>query len=132
MMTDELRTEQERTLAQYQKDHGEEFVAYVKKQGIQTVLEIERGRTEVRDHNGKIFTVKLRGVARTWPLGRVGEDAAFSEKQFESILTLVRCPRTEQLPSGLLVHKVSNRFYVAEKVENRPVDPHVGVKENGK
>jgi hypothetical protein len=113
LMTDELRQEQENTLAEYQRQRGQEFVAYIKAQGIQTALEFNSKRTEVTDHNAKTFTVRLLGVARTWPLNRVGEDAAFSEKDFESFVTLVRCPRTEGTPNGLLVAKVSTRFYVA-------------------
>lgn len=130
LMTEELRGEQQRVLAQYEKDHGEEFVAYVKKQGIQTVLEFDARRIEVRDHNGKTFSVKVRGSARSWPLNRVGEDAAFTEKSFESVVTLVRCPRTERTPNGLLVYKVANRFYVDETREQKPVDPHVAPKED--
>jgi hypothetical protein len=118
LMTEELRQEQQRVLAQYEKEHGEEFVAYVKKQGIQTLLDFDAKRLEVRDHNGKTFTVKAHGIARSWPLSRAGEDAAFTEKSFDSVLTLVRCPRTEGTPNGLLVHKVVNRFFVDEKKED--------------
>lgn len=113
LMTDELRKEQESTLAEYQRQRGQEFVAFIKAQGIQTALEFNAKRTEVTDHNAKTFTVRLLGVARTWPLNRIGEDAAFSEKDFEAFVTLVRCPRTEGTPNGLLVAKVSTRFYVA-------------------
>ena len=114
LMTDELRREQEKTLAEYQQQRGQEFVAYIKAQGIQTALEFNSKRIEVTDHNAKTYTVRLLGVARTWPLNRVGEDAAFSAKDFESFVTLVRCPRTEATPNGLLVAKVSTRFYVAQ------------------
>src|SRR5438309_748768 len=83
-----------------ENNEREEFVAYVKRQGIQTELAFDDKRTELRDHSGKVFTVRLRGVARTWPLGRMGEDAGFSAKEFDAIVTLVRCPRTEQTPNG--------------------------------
>jgi hypothetical protein len=125
-MTLELQTQQNETLRRYLSEHNEAFVAYVKKQGIQTVLEFDGKRVDVTDHNGKAFTVRLRGTARTWPLNRVGEEAAFTAREFESFVTLVRCPRTEQTPNGLLVAKVSNRFYVEEKKTVAPLDPHLG------
>jgi hypothetical protein len=124
LMTSELRSEQERTLAQYKKEHGEEFVAVIKRQGIQTTLEFDPSRVEVSDHNGKAFTVRLRGSARTWPLNRSGQDAAFSERDVEAFVTLVRCARTEQTPNGLLVAKVSSRFYADDKRSDAPVVPH--------
>jgi hypothetical protein len=125
LMTESLRKEHAELLAQYEKDHGEELVAFVKKQKIQSVLEFDAKRTEVRDHNGKTFTVKLRGTARTWPLNRPTEDAAFQEKEFEAVLTLVRCPRTEETPNGLLVHHVAQHFFEVEKSDLAPVDPHL-------
>lgn len=127
LMTNELRVDQERTLAQYKKEHDEEFVSVIKKQGIQTVLEFDPKRIELTDHNGKTFTVRLRGTARTWPLNRAGKDAAFSQRDLEAFVTLVRCARTEQTPNGVLVAKVSSRFYVEDTHEQRPADPHVGV-----
>jgi hypothetical protein len=123
LMTSELRSDQERTLAQYKKDHGEEFISVIKKQGIQTVLEFDPNRIEISDHNGKAFTVRLRGTARTWPLNRSGQDAAYSEREVEAFVTLVRCARTEQTPNGLLVAKVSSRFYVDDNRTARPTRP---------
>ena len=125
LMTAELRKQQEETLKGYEHDHGEELVAVIKKQGIQTVLDFDAKRIEVTEHNGRAFTVHLRGRARTWPLNRVGEDAAFSERQFESFVTLVRCARTEQTPNGLLVAKVSNRFFVDAEKTDGALAPHV-------
>jgi type IV secretory pathway TrbF-like protein len=120
LMTDELRAQHERMLADYEREHQKEFVAFVKEQGIQMVLELKSDRTRVTDHAGKVWTVQLIGTARTWPLGRVGEEAAFTERDIEAILTLVRCPRTESTPNGLLVAKVATRFFVDEK--SQPVD----------
>lgn len=128
LMTSELRGDQERTLAQYKKEHGDEFVSVIKKQGIQTVLEFDPKRIETSDHNGKAFTVRLRGTARTWPLNRSGQDAAFSERELEAFVTLVRCARTEQTPNGLLVAKVSSRFYVDDNHPERPARPRVGAR----
>jgi len=120
-MTDELRAQQQQTLARYKAEHGgDEFVTYVKQQGIQTVLDFDAARTQVTSHNGKSFTIRLVGVMRTWPLNRVGDEAAFVQKDFESYVTLVRCARTEQTPNGLLVAKVATRTYVAEEP---PADP---------
>jgi hypothetical protein len=114
LMTEELRAEQRRVLDGFEKTQGTEFVAYVKKQGIQTEFEFDAKRIDVVDHNQKTYTVHLRGAARTWPLGRAGEDAAFTEKEFDAFVTLVRCPRTEQTPNGLLVSKITRRFYARE------------------
>ncbi len=114
LMTDELRADHERQLAEYRRTHGEDFVAFVKAQGIQTVLEFPSVKTGVVDHDGKAWTVRLVGTARTWPLGRVGEAAATSERELEALVTLVRCPRTEATPNGLLVAKVATRTFVAE------------------
>ena len=117
LMTSELQKQQEETLKAYEKEHGEAFVSVIKKQGIQTVLDFDSKRTETTDHNGKAFTVRLRGEAKTWPLNRAGEEAAFSVREFEAFVTLVRCPRTEETPNGLLVAKVSSRFYVEDRRE---------------
>ncbi len=114
LMTDELRAEHERQLADYRREHDKDFVAFVKEQGIQMVLEFPSEKTRVIEHNGKVWTVRLVGTVRTWPLNRVGDPAAFTERDLEAIVTLVRCPRTEQTPNGLLVAKVSTRFFVAE------------------
>jgi hypothetical protein len=120
LMTDDLRTEQRHALDQFEKSQGVEFVSYVKKQGIQTEFEFDSKRIDVVDHNGKAYTVHLRGVARTWPLGRAGEDAAFSAKEFDAFVTLVRCPRTELTPNGLLVGKITRRFYSETSAPSAP------------
>jgi hypothetical protein len=120
LMTEGLRKSERETLAKYQKDHGEEFVAVIKKQGIQTVLEVDPKRVETSDHNGKAFTVHVRGTAKTWPLNRTGNDAAFSERDFEAFVTLVRCARTEQTPNALLVAKISSRFYAPTDAASAP------------
>ncbi len=114
LMTDELRAENERQLADYRREHGTDFVASVKAQSIQTVLDLPADKTRVTDHDGKAWTVRLAGVARTWPLGRVGEPAAVAERELEAIVTLVRCPRTEKTPNGLLVAKVATRYFVPD------------------
>jgi len=114
LMTGELRAEHERQLADYRREHDREFVAFVKEQGIQMVLEFPSEKILVTEHNAKVWTVRLRGTARTWPLSRIGDPAAFTERDLEAIVTLVRCPRTEQTPNGLLVAKVSRRFFVAD------------------
>jgi hypothetical protein len=126
MMTEDLRTEQRRVLDNFEKTQGVEFVSYVKKQGIQTEFEFDSKRIDIVDHNQKAYTVHLRGLARTWPLGRAGEDAAFTEKEFDGFVTLVRCPRTEQTPNGLLVSKITRRFYAADA---KAADPYSAKKE---
>jgi hypothetical protein len=125
LMTAELRAEHERMLANYEREHQKEFVAFVKEQGIQMVLDWKNDKTRITDHNGKAWTVRLVGTARTWPLSRVGDPAAFTEREIEALVTLVRCPRTEKTPNGLLVAKVSTRFYVAESgTEPAPATPN--------
>ena len=71
----------------------------------------------------------LRDLLRSLrPLGRVGEEAAFTERDIEALLTLVRCPRTEKTPNGLLVAKAAARFFVADTDAN-PGAPAAPVKE---
>jgi hypothetical protein len=41
-------------------------------------------------------------------------------------VTLVRCARTEQTPNGLLVAKVSSRFFVDDNRTARPARPSTG------
>jgi hypothetical protein len=115
LMSDELRAEHARMLATYQQERGEELVAAVKAQGIQTVFAWKDARTRITDHGGRAFTAQLLGTARTWPLSRVGEPGAFRARDVEAIVTLVRCPRTELTPNGLLVAKVTTRFYVEDE-----------------
>jgi hypothetical protein len=119
LMTAELQAEHRRMLATYETEHGREFVSYVREQGIQMTLELRDDRMEVKDH-GSVFTVRLVGTARTLPLHRIGEESAIVEREIEAHLTLVRCPRTELTPNGLLVSKVASRFYVAEEPGSRP------------
>jgi hypothetical protein len=114
LMTAELRAEHERQLADYRREHDRDFVAFVKEQGIQMELEFPADKVRLLEHNSKAWSVRLVGVVRTWPLNRVGDPAAISERDLEAIVTLVRCPRTEQTPNGLLVAKVSTRFFVSE------------------
>jgi hypothetical protein len=120
LMTDELREEHEHMLADYQRQNDRDFVAYVRDQQIQTTLDFDRARFEVTGHNGNAFTVRAVGTARTWPLSRIGDEAAYSEKHFESFVTLVRCPRTELTPNGLLVAKVASKFHVDEPSTHEP------------
>src|SRR5262249_28745742 len=115
LMTPELRAEHERQLSDYRREHDRDFVAFVKEQGIQMELEFPGDKLRVVEHNGKAWTVRLVGVVRTWPLNRVGDPAAFTQRDLEAMVTLVRCPRTEQTPNGLLVAKVSTRFFVSEQ-----------------
>lgn len=121
LMTQDLQAQQRATLEAFEKTNGNDFVSYVKSQGMQTVLEINAARTQVQNHNDKAFTVHLRGQARTWPLNRLGQDAAFTERAFEAFVTLVRCSRTEHTPNGLLVAKVTNRFFVDDTSVNQPL-----------
>jgi hypothetical protein len=109
LMTDELRDEQAAELARYESERGYSFVDFVKDQQIRTVLDISR--IDVTNHNDETWAVRLSGLARTWPLNRVGEQAGFEARDFEAQLTLVRVPRTEHTANGLLVAKQSTRFF---------------------
>jgi hypothetical protein len=114
LMTDALRADEARELARYAEKNGRTFVAFLKDQGIETTLDVRDEKTEVIEHGGKTFTVRLRGLHRTWPLHRPREDAATLEREFEALVTLVRCPRTEATPNGLLVDKVTFRTFVPD------------------
>jgi hypothetical protein len=118
LMTAQMQREQDQVLAAYAKDNQQEFVAHIQAQGIQTLIDFDDKRTQIGAKNGKTFTVRLVGRARTWPLQLVGEDQT-SDKDFEAFLTLVRCPRTEMTPNGLLVAKFSVRF-TASQPETEP------------
>lgn len=124
LMTTELRAQHERMLADYERDHHKEFVAYVKEQQIQIVLDWKNEKTRILNHNDKAWSVHLIGTGRTWPLSRLDDAAAFSEREVEALVTLVRCPRTEKTPNGLLVAKISTRFYVADDAAGHaaPID----------
>jgi type IV secretory pathway TrbF-like protein len=115
LMTTELRAQHERMLADYARSNHREFVAFVKEQKVQMLIDWRNDRTRITDHGDKIWTVHLLGTARTWPLSRVGEGAATSERELEAIVSLVRCPRTESTPNGLLVAEVVTRFTVPEE-----------------
>jgi len=113
LMTDELRQEQSAELAEYEAERGHSFVAFVKEQQIRTVLDFFR--IDVENHNDKTWAVRITGLARTWPLSRVGEEAGFSAKEFEAQLTLVRVPRSELSPNGLLVSHQATRLFEPKK-----------------
>ncbi len=121
LMTESLRAEHERMLADFAKERGEDFVSNLRKQGIQTVLLFDDKRTEILTQGGKQLTVHLHGSARVWPLNRVGEDAAYEERTFDAHLLLVRCARTELTPNGLLVAQISRRFTVPDAKELSPL-----------
>jgi hypothetical protein len=123
LMTSELRQEQQRHYSDYEREHHQSLVDAIKAQGIQTALDIDGPRTEVSDHNGKVFTVRLRGTVTTWPLNRSRDDAASRQRDFESFVTLVRCPRTTDTPNGLLVAKVANHIYEAKSVDTTVPPP---------
>ena len=120
LMTNELRTDHEKQLADYRRANQRDFVAFVKEQGIQTLLDLPSEKLRISEHNGQVWTVRLLGSARTWPLSRIGDPSAVNERDLEAIVTLVRCPRTEQTPNGLLVAKVSTRFFVADASSGGP------------
>jgi hypothetical protein len=123
-MTAALRQDEQRQYAAYEREHHQSFVEKIKAQGIQTLLEFDDTRTEVSDHNGKVWSVRLRGTAWTWPLNRPRDNAASQQRAFESFVTLVRCPRTEQTPNGLLVGKVALNTY--EQKGSDALVPKVG------
>ena len=128
MMTDALRVDEARELQRYAEKNGREFISFLKEQRIQTTIDMREAKTEVLDHGGKAWTVRLRGLHRTWPLNRPREDAAVLDREFEALVTLVRCPRTEATPNGLLVDKITFRTFVPEDV-SLPGSPGVPKKE---
>jgi hypothetical protein len=118
LMTSALREEQQRQYAEYEKEHHQSYADAVKQQGIQTSLDFDDPRTEVVDHNGKAWSVHFHGTAHTWPLNRSREDAATKPHEFESFVTLVRCPRTIETPNGLLVAKIATHFFEIKNQDN--------------
>jgi len=128
LMTDALRTDEARELQRYASKNGRDFITFLKEQRIQTTIDIRDAKTEVFDHAGKSWTVRLRGLHRTWPLSRPREDAAVLDREFEAVLSLVRCPRTEATPNGLLVDKITFRTFVPEDA-TQPGTPGVPQKE---
>lgn len=123
MMTLELRQEEQRQYSDYEKQNHQTLAEAIKAQGIQTALELEDARTKVTDHNGKIFTVHVQGVVTTWPLNRSRDDAASKQHDIESIVTLVRCPRTIDTPNGLLVAKITTHVYDVKSADTAPTAP---------
>lgn len=109
LMTDGLRAEIQAQFASYERERDMSFVEYVKRQRIRTTLKFSSLR--VQNHNNKVWSVKTRGIATTWPLNRVGEDAGVRRREFEAQLTVARTPRTELTPNGLLVSAQATKFY---------------------
>ena len=112
LMTDELQSKFQRQFADYQAERGMSFAAFVKRQQIRTVLDFKS--LEIDNHNDRAWSVHMRGIAKTWPLSRTGVDSGFQAREFEAQLTLVRAPRTELTPNGILVAAQSSRFYEVE------------------
>jgi hypothetical protein len=123
LMTDALQAEERERLVRYEREHGDEFVSVVKRQWMKTVLEFDPKDAEVTETNGQ-YTVLLRGVAKSWPLNRRDEDEAIIEREFESFVTLVAGTHAMgTTPEGLLVAKVSRRFYGEGNHERTAADP---------
>jgi hypothetical protein len=123
MMTSELRQQEQRLYADYEKQNHQTLAEAIKAQGIQTALELEDPRTKVTDHNSKVFTVHVQGTVTTWPLNRSRDDAASKQHDIESLVTLVRCPRTTNTPNGLLVAKVTTHVFDVKPSEAAPTAP---------
>jgi hypothetical protein len=121
LMTASLQAQTRQEFAAYEAESGQSFADYVRKQQIRTVLDF--ARIDVTRHRGEVWTVRVRGVAQTWPLNRVGEDAGSRAREFEAQLSIVRVPRTEQTPNGLLVSAQASKFYdiptTADRAEQR-------------
>ena len=109
LMTVELQEQHNAELAEYAQERGQTFIDYVKQQQIRTTIDIARLETE-RGADGT-WTVRASGRARTWPLSAVGEQAGFRDAEWEAALTLAEVPRTELVPSGLLVSHRTLRFF---------------------
>lgn len=132
LMTDELRATMAAEFDAYEADANLSFVAFVKRQQIRTVLEFRS--VETQNHSDTLWTVVVRGLATTWPLNRVGEDAGHRTREFEAQLTLSRAPRTELTPNGLLVSAQSTAFFEVageaaqqeERVTGSPSNPPGG------
>ncbi len=108
LMTAELQAQHQAQFDSWQTEQGRPFVEYVRAAGIRTTLDFTS--LDVESHQGKRFSVRAAGSMQTWPLAGEAE-AAPKVKTFESQLTLVAVPRTEEIPHGLLVSHQSIQYF---------------------
>lgn len=127
LMTPAQQRKQSAIIAAYPKEHGgEDFVTTIKKQRVQVTVETDRKRLDVSSHDGRTFSVHLRGVTKSWPLDRPGENAPSLLRDFDAILTLVQVPRTDSTPNGLLVDgMVVKTFAPDERHDGQTAAPEV-------
>jgi hypothetical protein len=116
-MTAELQKATRAQMDAYLAAKKQTLVEYIQTQQIRTSLEYRN--IEVSEHGGTHWTVRATGQAKTWPLSRPMDEAGFSVREFEAHLTLVRVPRTEQTPNGVLVSRQTTRFFAAPDVAKR-------------
>jgi type IV secretory pathway TrbF-like protein len=109
LMTDELRKEMEREFQTYAEEKGQPFVPWVKAQQIRTSLDINSMTTE--NHGDRAWSVRIKGRVTTWPLREIVRQAQGRARDVEAQLTLVRVPRTDITPHGVLVSASATRFF---------------------
>jgi hypothetical protein len=110
LMTDSLRAEQRKRFEKFEKDTGEDFVSFIRRQQVQTAFDFDDQKLDVRESDGGRIRVRLFGRARTSPLDSPREDAA-KVQDFVAVLTLIPCLRSELVPNGLLVASIEREFY---------------------
>jgi len=129
LMTDEARRESDQFFKEYETQYRRSFVADLKPRNIQTLLNFDDEHLELRAHQENAFTVRLRGRRVVLPINAVGEEAAIKDEDFEAVVMLVRAPRTEKTPNGLLVHKFTFRTFEAApkplvpETQSNPMQP---------
>jgi hypothetical protein len=111
LMTESARADSDRFLEDYEKQFRRPFVADLKTRQLQTRFEFDDARFEVQSHDDRIFTVRIRGRRHILPLNSATDEVATKDEDFEALLTLVTCARSERTPNGLLVDKFAFRTF---------------------
>jgi len=111
LMTDGARADSDRFLQEYERQYRRSFVADLKTRQVQTRFDFDDDHLEIQRHDDQVVSVRLRGRRRMMPLNSVSDEVAAKDEDFEAVLTLVTCPRTERTPNGLLVDKFAFRTF---------------------
>jgi type IV secretory pathway TrbF-like protein len=114
-MTAELQRRTEAELEAFAAARGESLAALVKRQRIRT--EVEFSSVEVARRSDTHWSVRVTGRLKTWPLGQA--DRPSSERAYDATLVLVRVPRTEETPNGLLVSSSARQLRELSVLDER-------------
>ncbi len=112
LMTEALRAKTDREFRDYKMQNGDAFVTWVKKQRIDTRLSVDEMTSEIHPDSDRI-AVHATGRVATFSADRPRSESETTARRVEARLTLVRVPRTESTPHGLLVSQSATRFHDA-------------------